>query len=167
MNFQSISALFLAILAIGGWAHDIDVKSKGMFKMHIGTHTHSSPASAIRFLSCIREWNQERDGNRVFLSFLSTVVLASVSNVAGKVAFKMMQFYPGNKTGGIPGLFGDPYYWWEAGAVFGVSFLFYSILFILSFITQPSTSSSSPSPSSGDDGNDDDVGMIYVIKKSH
>lgn len=40
MNFQSISALFLAILAIGGWAHDIDVKSKGMFKMHIGTHTH-------------------------------------------------------------------------------------------------------------------------------
>ena len=79
----------------------------------------------------------------------------------------MMQFYPGNKTGGIPGLFGDPYYWWEAGAVFGVSFLFYSILFILSFITQPSTSSSSPSPSSGDDGNDDDVGMIYVIKKSH
>lgn len=32
----------------------------------------------------------------------------------------MMQFYPGNKTGGIPGLFGDPYYWWESGAVFGV-----------------------------------------------
>jgi len=39
----------------------------------------------------------------------------------------MMQFYPGNKTGGIPGLFGDPYYWWEAGAVFGVSFHPYSI----------------------------------------
>ena len=65
------------------------------------------------------------------------MVLASVSNVAGKVAFKMMQFYPGNKTGGIPGLFGDPYYWWEAGAVFGVSL--YSILFILFLITQPST----------------------------
>jgi len=31
-----------------------------------------------------------------------------------------MTFYPGNKTGGIPGLFGDPYYWWEAGAAFGV-----------------------------------------------
>ncbi|KAG0642451.1 glycoside hydrolase [Tuber brumale] len=31
----------------------------------------------------------------------------------------MMTFYPGNKTGGIPGLFGDPYYWWEAGAAFG------------------------------------------------
>lgn len=34
----------------------------------------------------------------------------------------MMEFYPGNKTGGIPGLFGDPYYWWEAGAAFGVCF---------------------------------------------
>lgn len=32
----------------------------------------------------------------------------------------MMTFYPGNKTGGIPGLFGDPYYWWESGAAFGV-----------------------------------------------
>ncbi len=31
----------------------------------------------------------------------------------------MMSFYPGNLTGGIPGLFGDPYYWWEAGAAFG------------------------------------------------
>ena len=30
-----------------------------------------------------------------------------------------MLFYPGNKTGGIPGLFGDPYYWWEGGAAFG------------------------------------------------
>jgi mannan endo-1,6-alpha-mannosidase len=36
--------------------------------------------------------------------------------IAQKVAYKMMQFYPGNRTGGIPGLFGDvkpgmPYYW--------------------------------------------------------
>lgn len=31
----------------------------------------------------------------------------------------MMTLYPGNKTGGIPGLLGDPYYWWEAGAMFG------------------------------------------------
>jgi len=68
-------------------------------------------------------------------SAVSTLILLPVQNVAGydldptdktsvsaiaqKVAFKMMEFYPGNKTGGIPGLFGDPYYWWEAGAVFG------------------------------------------------
>jgi hypothetical protein len=46
--------------------------------------------------------------------------LESIKYVAQKVAYKMMQFYPGNQTGGIPGLFGDPYYWWEAGAAFGV-----------------------------------------------
>lgn len=45
----------------------------------------------------------------------------SVNYVAQRVAYKMMQYYPGNRTGGIPGLFGDPYYWWESGAVFGVS----------------------------------------------
>lgn len=46
----------------------------------------------------------------------------------------MMQFYPGNKTGGIPGLFGEPYYWWEAGAVFGVCFSFFLFL-ILSVVS--------------------------------
>lgn len=43
----------------------------------------------------------------------------SVLDITQKIAYKMMEFYPGNKTGGIPGLFGDPYYWWEAGAAFG------------------------------------------------
>lgn len=31
----------------------------------------------------------------------------------------MVAFYPGDKPGGIPGLLGDPYYWWEAGGMFG------------------------------------------------
>lgn len=44
----------------------------------------------------------------------------SVLHVTQGIAYKMMEMYPGNKTNGIPGLFGDPYYWWEAGAVFGV-----------------------------------------------
>ncbi|KAL7266407.1 hypothetical protein RUND412_011048 [Rhizina undulata] len=44
---------------------------------------------------------------------------SSIYNISQKVVYKMMEFYPGNKTGGIPGLFGDPYYWWEAGAAFG------------------------------------------------
>ncbi|KAF8246910.1 mannan endo-1,6-alpha-mannosidase [Wilcoxina mikolae CBS 423.85] len=43
----------------------------------------------------------------------------SIRDVSQKVAYKMMQFYAGNLTGQIPGLFGDPYYWWEAGAAFG------------------------------------------------
>lgn len=30
-----------------------------------------------------------------------------------------MDWYAGNETGGIPGLLPGPYYWWEAGAMFG------------------------------------------------
>lgn len=37
------------------------------------------------------------------------------------IAEKLMTLYPGDKPGGTPGLFGEPYYWWEAGAAFGVS----------------------------------------------
>jgi hypothetical protein len=54
-------------------------------------------------------------------------VLESIRKVAQKVAYKMMQFYPGNQTGMIPGLFGDPYYWWEAGGAFGVCLVPYGL----------------------------------------
>ncbi|KAF2156353.1 glycoside hydrolase family 76 protein [Myriangium duriaei CBS 260.36] len=43
----------------------------------------------------------------------------SIKQAASTAAFKMVEYYPGNKTGGIPGLLGDPYYWWEAGGMFG------------------------------------------------
>lgn len=32
----------------------------------------------------------------------------------------MVSFYNGNETGQIPGLLPGPYYWWEAGAMFGI-----------------------------------------------
>jgi mannan endo-1,6-alpha-mannosidase len=60
---------------------------------------------------------------------------ASVTAISERVAYKLMQYYPGNKTGGIPGIFGEPIFWvcfpsrimdgdpnekqWQAGAVFG------------------------------------------------
>lgn len=31
----------------------------------------------------------------------------------------MMSYYTGNRTGDVPGNLPDPYYWWEAGAMFG------------------------------------------------
>ena len=37
----------------------------------------------------------------------------------------MMASYSGNKTGGIPGLLPQPYYWWEAGAMFGALIDYY------------------------------------------
>jgi mannan endo-1,6-alpha-mannosidase len=43
----------------------------------------------------------------------------SIKAAARTAADGMMSFYYGNDTNGIPGLFGDPYYWWEAGAAFG------------------------------------------------
>jgi len=59
----------------------------------------------------------------------------SIRNVSQKVAYKMMQFYPGNQTNGIPGLFGDPYYWWEAGAAFGVCLSIFEVRSLRSFTT--------------------------------
>ena len=43
----------------------------------------------------------------------------SIKSAASTCAHSMMTFYTGNLTGGIPGLLPDPYYWWEAGAMFG------------------------------------------------
>src|ERR1700712_1052010 len=43
----------------------------------------------------------------------------SIKSAASTVAFNMMTYYYGNTTRGIPGLLGDPYYWWETGAMFG------------------------------------------------
>lgn len=43
----------------------------------------------------------------------------SIKSAARTCADGMMSFYKGNLTGGIPGLLPGPYYWWEAGAMFG------------------------------------------------
>ncbi|KFY53720.1 hypothetical protein V497_08286 [Pseudogymnoascus sp. VKM F-4516 (FW-969)] len=44
---------------------------------------------------------------------------ASIKAATGEVAKKLMSFYTGNKPGDTPGYLPDPYYWWEAGAMFG------------------------------------------------
>ena len=43
----------------------------------------------------------------------------SIKSAARTCADGMLSFYKGNVTGGIPGLLPGPYYWWEAGAMFG------------------------------------------------
>ncbi|CAG9940459.1 unnamed protein product [Clonostachys rosea f. rosea IK726] len=43
----------------------------------------------------------------------------SVTATAKKMASDMLSYYNGDKPGGTPGLLPDPYYWWEAGAMFG------------------------------------------------
>ncbi|OAA39959.1 Mannan endo-1,6-alpha-mannosidase [Metarhizium rileyi] len=44
---------------------------------------------------------------------------ASVKGTAATIAYGLMKYYTGNNTGDTPGNLPDPYYWWEAGAMFG------------------------------------------------
>ncbi|KAH8883590.1 cell wall glycosyl hydrolase [Thozetella sp. PMI_491] len=44
---------------------------------------------------------------------------SSVKDGAATIAYGLMKYYTGNNTGDTPGNLPDPYYWWEAGAVFG------------------------------------------------
>ncbi|KAG8531415.1 uncharacterized protein KY384_003044 [Bacidia gigantensis] len=43
----------------------------------------------------------------------------SIKQAASSCAYGMMKYYKGNETGMPLGLLPDPYYWWEAGAMFG------------------------------------------------
>ncbi|KKY31290.1 putative glycoside hydrolase family 76 protein [Diaporthe ampelina] len=43
----------------------------------------------------------------------------SVRDGAATIAYGLMKYYTGNNTGDVPGNLPDPYYWWEAGAMFG------------------------------------------------
>lgn len=41
----------------------------------------------------------------------------SIKSATSTIAHNMVAYYHGNETGMIPGELGDPYYWWEAGAM--------------------------------------------------
>lgn len=43
----------------------------------------------------------------------------SVKDAASTIVYGMMKYYTGNETGDTPGNLPDPYYWWEAGGMFG------------------------------------------------
>ncbi|KAI5253109.1 mannan endo-1,6-alpha-mannosidase [Aureobasidium subglaciale] len=43
----------------------------------------------------------------------------SIRNASKTVAEGLMAWYAGNDTGGTPGILPGPYYWWEAGGMFG------------------------------------------------
>ncbi|KAM3502650.1 hypothetical protein MY11210_008998 [Beauveria gryllotalpidicola] len=44
---------------------------------------------------------------------------SSIKDTASTIAYGLVKYYNGNLTGGIPGLLPGPYYWWEAGGMFG------------------------------------------------
>ncbi|KAK7432408.1 mannan endo-1 [Neonectria magnoliae] len=43
----------------------------------------------------------------------------SVKSAASTIAYGLVKYYTGNNTGDTPGNLPDPYYWWEAGGMFG------------------------------------------------
>ncbi|KAL5614547.1 hypothetical protein BROUX41_004650 [Berkeleyomyces rouxiae] len=43
----------------------------------------------------------------------------SVRDAASTIAYGLLKFYTGNNTGDVDGNLPSPYYWWEAGAMFG------------------------------------------------
>lgn len=43
----------------------------------------------------------------------------SINNGLSLLAKGLMDYYNGNDTGKVPGMFVEPYYWWEAGAAWG------------------------------------------------
>ncbi|KAF6833181.1 glycosyl hydrolase family 76 [Colletotrichum plurivorum] len=43
----------------------------------------------------------------------------SIKSAASTAAYGLVKYYTGNNTGDVPGNLPDPYYWWEAGAMFG------------------------------------------------
>lgn len=50
---------------------------------------------------------------------LLTSFAGSIKSAARTLAHGMMNYYHGNETGNIPGLLPGPYYWWEAGGMWG------------------------------------------------
>ena len=58
----------------------------------------------------------------------SLIFIDSIKSAAATVAYGMMKYYNGNQTGMSIGLLPDPYYWWEAGAMFGqmIEYWFYT-----------------------------------------
>ncbi|KAI9642460.1 hypothetical protein NHQ30_009265 [Ciborinia camelliae] len=52
----------------------------------------------------------------------------SIKSAAGTIAYDLMSYYTGNNTGDVPGNLPSPYYWWEAGAMFGtmVNYWYYT-----------------------------------------
>ncbi|OCK84769.1 glycoside hydrolase family 76 protein [Lepidopterella palustris CBS 459.81] len=95
----------------------------------------------------------------------------SIKAAASITAYGMMKYYQGNLTGQIPGLLPGPYYWWEAGAMFGqmVDYWYYTqddtynnvVCDALLFQVGPDRDYMPPNQTK-DEGNDDQVFWAFA-----
>jgi len=58
-------------------------------------------------------------------SMTDILCIASIKAAASNAAYNMMTYYTGNHTGDVPGNLPLPYYWWEAGSMFGTLIDYY------------------------------------------
>lgn len=87
----------------------------------------------------------------------------------------MMSYYSGNVSGNTPGLLpgpppAGPYYWWEAGAMFGslIDYWYYTGDETYNAVTNQAMmfqvgpgNDYMPPNQTADEGNDDQVGLLY------
>lgn len=57
--------------------------------------------------------------DRAFAVSLDTNDADSIQSAAETIAAEMMSYYTGYRPGDNPGNLPEPYYWWEAGGMFG------------------------------------------------
>jgi hypothetical protein len=82
-----------------------------------------------------------------------------------------MAWYKGNETGGIPGVLPGPYYWWEAGGMFGhminywyyTGDTYYNDIVSTAILFQTGTGDDFlPANQTKDEGNDDQVFWAFT-----
>lgn len=128
---------------------------------------------------------------RSLLKWASTALLASqaagidvqiddpqsIKDTTSTIAYNMMKYYTGNNTGDVPGNLPDPYYWWEAGAMFMnmVEYWFYTgddtyndvITQAISHQAGPKGGESfKPGNQSKTEGNDDQIFWAYAAMQA-
>jgi len=95
----------------------------------------------------------------------------SIRNASKTVSQGMMAWYAGNDTGGTPGILPGPYYWWEAGGMFGhmIQYWYYTgddyYNSIVSTAIQFQVGTSDdflPANQTKDEGNDDQVFWAFT-----
>ncbi|KAF1810803.1 mannan endo-1,6-alpha-mannosidase [Eremomyces bilateralis CBS 781.70] len=96
---------------------------------------------------------------------------ASIKKAASSLARGLVRFYTGNATGMIPGLLPDPYFWWEAGAMFMTLVEYWSLtgdttynnITTEALLHQIGDNDYLPSNQSRTEGNDDQAFWAFAV----
>ncbi|KAL4898729.1 glycosyl hydrolase family 76-domain-containing protein [Aspergillus ambiguus] len=84
--------------------------------MKLFTSGHGNPVHSWLTLISIATWGAPLVQASISLDLNSK---ASIQKAAETAAAGMLEYYTGYRPGDVPGNLPDPYYWWEAGAMFG------------------------------------------------